>query len=495
VIDPAHFWMPDRRGSFGDEAADLSALAGRKLDDEQRLAVDAILSFGAGGKWTSLESVMIEARQNGKTGGVMLPVVLWDLWMLEPDRIVWTAHLFKTARDSFLDVVTCIEMAPELSRRVKKVLSAPGTESVELHSGATLEFLARSQGGGRGLGGKRVIMDEALILNASSMGALMPTLSARPNPHIDYGSSAAKASSSQLHSLVRRGRKGGDPSLVYVEYCAPGSWEDPGCEGGSKCPHVVDTPGCALDDETRWPKANHSIGNRITYDYVRAERRALPPEEFGRERLGWHDEEADLANPMTLAMWSPLADARSQAQDPVAFAVSMAKDRTWGAIAAAGKRSDGRRHWVIIDYNPGTKWIVPRMRDLIAKWRPCAFGLDPSGPEGSLVKEIEEAELTTKCACHGEQGAQLPNSREVTQACGAVFDAVVNNGARHLDQPHLNLAVAQAAVRPSGDAGAWAWSASRSPVDISPLRAMTIADYLFAEHGHEPEYDVLDSIH
>jgi hypothetical protein len=58
-----------------------------------------------GGKWVALEEAIIESRQNGKTTNVVLPVVLFDLFMLPPDRIVWTAHLFKTARDAFDDFV------------------------------------------------------------------------------------------------------------------------------------------------------------------------------------------------------------------------------------------------------------------------------------------------------------------------------------------------------------------------------------------------------
>jgi hypothetical protein len=56
-----------------------------------------------GGRWAALETCRIEPRQNGKTGGELLPVVLFDLFLMPPDKIVWTAHLFRTARDAFND--------------------------------------------------------------------------------------------------------------------------------------------------------------------------------------------------------------------------------------------------------------------------------------------------------------------------------------------------------------------------------------------------------
>jgi hypothetical protein len=79
-VQPAHLWIPPRLGSYGDEAVDLARLAGRELDAEQEVAVDAMLSYGPGGRWAAFESAIIEARQNGKTGGVLLPVVLFDLF-------------------------------------------------------------------------------------------------------------------------------------------------------------------------------------------------------------------------------------------------------------------------------------------------------------------------------------------------------------------------------------------------------------------------------
>jgi len=323
LVDPAFLSIPPRRGSYGDEACDLTEKAGRVLDDEQRLAVDAMLSYGPGGRWVALESAILEARQNGKTGGIILPCVLFDMFLMPPDRIVWTAHIFRTARDAFNDILGLIEGCADLSRRVKKVSASHGEEFIELHKpktsskansttrGAKLEFLARSKGGGRGLGGKRIVMDEALFLAAEAMGALMPTLAARSmlgDPHIMYGSSAGVLGSDHLRTIRNRGRAGNDPSLIYAEWCAPGSWDNPGCDLGPECPHTAETDGCALDDETLWPRANHALGRRISYDYVRAERRALPPEEFGRERLGWFTEPAGVDIENLLARWSECVD-------------------------------------------------------------------------------------------------------------------------------------------------------------------------------------------
>lgn len=480
MIDPAHLWVPPRVGSYGDEAVDLAKLAGLDLDEEQRLAVDAMLSFGPGGAWVALESAIVEGRQNGKSVRVLLPVTLWDLFMLEPDRIVWTAHLFKTARDAFDAFCVCVDTAPELSRRVKNIAHGKGEEAIELHNGGTLEFLARSSGGGRGLGGKRVVFDEALILAATTLGALIPTLSARPNPHISYGSSAGKVNSDHLHSLKERGRRGGDPSLIWVEWCASGSWDEPSCER-EKCPHLYGVPGCTLDDEARWPQANHALGRgRITYTFVRAERRTLPVREFGRERLGWHETPVSAAGVLPEALWNPgRLDPNSSAVGRVGIGLDASPDLLSAAVAMTGTRADGKRHWQVLKYDAGTSWVAPYLQGLrnpaesefeeLRDIEPLDFGpvaIDPSSPAGALITDLAEAGFEV----------EEVNGRSLVQAWGSFKKDVDDDNGRHIGQPELDQAIRDARNAPSGDVERF--SRKKSSGDICPLVAVTLSDHM-----------------
>lgn len=479
MIEPAHLWIPPRVGSYGDEAVDLAARAGRVLDEEQRLGVDALLSYGPGGRWLTLESAIVEARQNGKTAGVLLPVVLFDLFLMDdPDRIVWTAHLFRTSRDAFDDFCACIDTAPELSRRVKNISYGHGEEAIELHDGAKLEFLARSSGGGRGLGGKRIVFDEALFLGASAIGSLMPVLSARPDPQINYGSSAAKASSEHLHRLIKRGRKGGDRSLVWVEYCAPGGWDKPGCEDGRDCGHLPETPGCALDDESLWPRANHTIGRRITYDYVRSERRAMPPFEFGRERLGWHEIASDAGGTIDAADWKAMGDALSKRAGDVALAVDVAPDRSYAAIAVYGQREDAFGHLQLMDFRPGTQWIVPRLVELRGVLEPIAVGIG-RGTFASLEQELQRAGFAppedVDAPLRGELA--VASGLDMAAACGQLLDAVRQRSLKHIEQDQLTTSVLGGRTRETG--GSVSWSRKDAEVELAPLVAATLARWAF----------------
>lgn len=497
MISPAHLWIPPRSGSYGDEATDLAEMAGRVLDDEQKLAVDALLSYGPGGRWVALESGIVEARQNGKTSGVLLPVTLFDLFLLPPDRIVWTAHVFRTARDAFEDFCICIETAPELSRRVKQIFYGNGEESIELHNGAKLEFLARSKRGGRGLGGKRVVMDEALFIAAADMGALMPVLSARPDPQINYGSSAALSTSDHLQRLKDRGRAGDDPFLIWVEYCASGGWLEPPCEQGTRCPHSAGTPGCALDDEDRWLQANHTLGKRITIEYVRAERRALPATEFGRERLGWHEIPVAGSGAIDIGQWAKLLDGTSKRQGDITLAVDIAPQRDYAAIGLYGPRADGLGHWQLVDYRPGTEWLVDRIVELRAGLDPIAIALGRA-TAASLEVELEKHDIHRPVKPDEPVRGDLAvlTAAEMTAATGQALDVVRQAAVRHIGQQPLDAAVAGAKTRETGDSVAW--SRKDADADISPLVSVSLARWAYEARAHlvvAAQYDVLDSVY
>jgi hypothetical protein len=485
VIEPAHLWIPPRVGSHGDEAIDLARLAGLDPDEEQCAAIDAMASFGPEGRWLTKESAIIEARQNGKTTNVMEPVVIYDLWLGEPDRICWTAHLFRTSRATFTNFCRYIEAAAVLSRRVKKISYSHGEEFIELHPrkekpgepGALLEFMARERGGGRGLGGKRVVFDEALILSSDAMDALMPTLSARKNSQLMYGSSAAKKTSTHLHKLIKRGRKGGDRSLIWVEYCVPGSWEDPGCPLGNRCMHLPGTDGCRLDDESQWPLGNHAVhysrGNRVTMDNIRDERATLSPVGFGRERLGWHEIPLDAEGLISEVLWQDRRDTESAAVGPVGVAVDVSPDQRSAAISMTGVRKDGKRHWQVLRHDTGVGWVAPHLeelRDGVAGVDPLEFGafvgLDPSGPAGALTEPLKAGGFEVVAV----------SGRELVQAWGAFHGDVIEDRGRHIDQHTLNQAIRDAATSPSGDVERF--SRKKSSGDICPLVSVVVSDHI-----------------
>jgi hypothetical protein len=204
------------------------------------------------------------------------------------------------------------------------------------------------------------------------------------------------------------------------------------------------------------------LGFRVSEEFIdTTERAILDDESFARERLGiWHEDESSSI--IDRDQWVALADPKSQALDPVAFAVETNWERSWSTVAMGGWRQDGRLHGEVVEHRRGTGWVVPRMVEL-KKHRPHRVTLDPGGPAGALLVPLNEAGVEVDPV----------STRELVQACGALVDDVANGGFRHLDQPELNAAVFAATTRTVGDA--WAWQRRSTQVDVSPLVAVTLA--------------------
>jgi hypothetical protein len=99
------------------------------------------------------------------------------------------------------------------------------------------------------------------------MSALLPTLSARPDPQVWYTSTAGNLDSVQLGRVRERGLSGSDPSLAFMEWS---SGED-----------IPDD----MADPALWARANPGLGIRISPDHIARELPALGTEAFARERL------------------------------------------------------------------------------------------------------------------------------------------------------------------------------------------------------------------
>lgn len=477
-LDVAHLYIPDgARGNYGDEVADVADMIGRPLDPSQRLAVDALTSYGAGGRWLALEGLIKEPRQNGKTGGIITPIVLADLFLWPADRIAWSAHLFKTCREAFADHKLLIDGVPEFRRRVKKITEANGEESIELVTGARLDYLARSKGGGRGLGGKRTVIDEALFFTGEQAGALLPILAAREDPQITYGSSGCKVESSALRALTRRGRGGGDPSIILVEFKAPGGWDTPGCDLGTNCTHVIGSRGCALDDPARWLAANPAMRfNRITIEFMLAMRRTLTPLEFGREFLGWDEDgpEDGVRHPITVAGWAETEGPPAAAMDRPRFFVTVGVQ---GDACIAVAYGGDRPHVELADHRTGAAWLPERLRELDERWPGALFGAGAAGP----VKGMAEAGLPV--------AVEFVTAVDMAQACRHHEALHRERRYTHARDGQLDASLAGAVAKPVGD-GLWKWDWKTS-THLAPIAAITGALWLHETHR---DYDPLDSV-
>jgi hypothetical protein len=449
---------PPYRSSAGREAVELAATAGLILDPWQQDVLVASLGEGRGGLWTAPDVGLVVPRQNGK-GSVLEARELAGLFLFG-ESILHTSHEFKTSMDHFRRLERLIRNTPDLHRKVEAYPRAPGTEGIVLRDGRALRFMARTKGSGRGFPADMVVIDEAFAATDEQLAALMPTMSSKPNPQTWYTSSPPLdgISGAPLYAMRARG-EAGDGDLAWFDWGADIN-VDP-------------------DDREQWWATNPAMGYRLSEKGMALMRGKLSGEDFARECLGvWPRNKAEQWLVVPKADWETAVDERSVPVDPVSFAVTVSTDRQWTSIGCAGARADGLRHVELMDRRPGTAWVIPRLVELVARWRPCAVVIDAGSPAGSLVADAETAGLVlTK-----------PVVRDVVAAAGAFYDGLCGKRSadpdtgelgpdprviRHRGQAELATAVAGAVKRPLGTA--WAWDQMASSVDITPLLAVSNA--------------------
>jgi hypothetical protein len=489
---PEHLWVPEGAvGSLVAEVRDVMKLAGRPLDASQLRAVEALTAVDKNGDWIALEAALLQPRQNGKTSGIITGIALTDALTGPPDRIAWTAHRLMTVRDSFSDMKRLIAGSDDLGSYVSKISKSHDSEGVEFKSGSLIQYMARTEVAARGLGGKRVIIDEALVFTAGQAGALLPILAARENAQISYASSAAKVDSTHLHDLIVRGRAykdgTGDPTLVFAEWKSPGSWVGAKC-GTEKCDHSVGSIECVLDQEWRWIEANPAVTHgRINIAFLRSMRRALKPREFAREHMGWDEAPEQTDKKITLAQWEARIDVDSATTGKYALALDVSPGGRFSSIASAGKREDGDVHLALIEHAPGTSWVIDRLVQIKNKRRPVALMIDAMSPAASLVPGLIKRGFHKYGPDSLDGLLRITASAELGQAC-ASFESAVKGDAPtswHRGDPIVSDAVDGAVSRPIGD-GLWAWGRRKSEVsdvEIDPLVAMTLAHWGYVSYG------------
>lgn len=501
LICPNHATGPDWVYTDGPAVAELCAAAGYAPDPQQQLGLDVIFAVDSHDMPTSFSFCVICARQNLKTGLFKQAAIGWMFLTME-DRVVWSAHEMSTTRDAHADLALLITECKDLSKYLPAggnngIYGANGQERIEFADGRTLKFKARTISGSRGLTGDKTILDEAFALKPSHVGALLPTMTARPKGQVIYGSSACKADSEVLFDVRDRGRAGSSPRMTYLEWLAKmeecrildhsGRWvENPFCQH-PKDAFFRDDIDCALDREHIIREANPTISTgRITVQTIRDMRQELPVGEYLRECLGQHDEteaavESGVFGP---GVWEACAGKPLEpVQVPAALGLAVSVGRDWASLAPAATvevlvdpsdpESEPEEKIFVAagDRAEGVGWLVPRLKEIQTKYPELVIIADEGGPVKDLRKDFEDNDIAIEWI----------GLDEVAEACSRFFDKVVQRRLLHPNSPELDDAVAGAEWRPVSDRQVW--GRRKSARDVSMLEAGTLAVHGAEKYG------------
>lgn len=450
---------PRAKWTDGDDACFLASSYGLTPDPWQCGVVNGWMQRKADGRWASSTWGLAVPRQNGKNG--CLEVVELYLMVVLGLKILHTAHEVKTARKAFLRLCSFFEnkrQHPELADMVKDIRRTNGQEAIFLTNGASIEFIARSKGSGRGFTVDVLVCDEAQEMSDDALEALTPTISAAPSGDpitIFTGTPPSPSMNGEVWTRVRKSAvKRTDRRIAFYEWSIP----------TTKSTVELDA---YLNDEKAWADTNPALGYRLNIATIRTERKRFSDAGFARERLGMWLSEAGTFTVVPRDTWTALAVEADQVPDapPSAFSVDMSHARLV-SIGVCVKDGDFFHvELAELDYASDTLLIVDWLVKRAGRRIPVA--IDAQSPAASLVPALRARKVKVI----------VTNALDMSKACGAFYDDVKRGRLTHFNQEQLNEALEGAKKRKIGMAGGWGWDRADEDADVSPLVAVTLARF------------------
>lgn len=424
---------------------DTCAELGLKFDVWQDGAGRLIVAKRSDGQYASDTVVISIPRQVGKT--YLVGAIVFALCIIFPGlTVVWTAHRFKTAKETFLSMEG-MARRKKVAPHVADVYRGAGDQAVLFTNGSRVLFGARERGFGRGFADVGVlVLDEAQILTESAMEDMTPATNVATNPLIILtGTPPRPKDPGEVFTLMRQEALDGESEgSLYIEFSA-----DPDADPA---------------DRSQWRKANPSFPRRTPERSILRMKKNLGEASFRREALGIWDEFSAHKRVVTAQRWSGLVDAGPEdGARPDALAVDASHGRQF-SVAACWKGDEGAHAeevWKGGDEDEVGRWLLDRTS------RRMPIVVDHYSPAASLVPKLRAAGRTVK----------VTSGPDMAKACGLWMGEVEAGRLTHAGQQSVNDALEGARKRSVGSAGGWGWDRRDETAEIHPLVAHTLARF------------------
>lgn len=341
-----------------------------------------------GGTWAAKSCGLSVPRQNGKSLGVLEARMNYGALALG-EQIIYTAHLQKTATETFEDMRAFFEH-PKMRKYVKEIKTALGREQIILRNPRSkdpdamwgrIKFLARTRNGGRGQHGDLLVFDEAQELTDEQQGSFLPAISASANPQTIYaGTPPDENADGTVFRRIRADALGGQKkSIAWSEWS-------------------VDDIG-NIADRARWYATNPSLGITLQETTVEGEFDQMVPDKFARERLGWWSsaEAKEAEHVISAKAWEACKTDNPPADGLMACGVKFAADGASVSLAVALKPQEGLPYVEVVSVrsvSEGVSWLASWLAKRQAKI--AAVAIDGRVGASALTTRLAEVGFPAK---------------------------------------------------------------------------------------------------
>lgn len=424
----------------------------------QEYVLTDLLKIDKAGKWRRKTSLLLVARQNGKTHLARIRI-LAGLFVFGEMNIVAMSSNRGMALDTFRKVVDVIEDNPHLMAQVKQIRVANGQESVELLSGARYEIVAATRDGSRGKTADLLYIDELREIDEDSWTAARPIVRARPNSQIFMTSNAGDAFSTVLNDLRSRALSYPPPTLGFWEYSADDF--------------------AKINDRDAWYQANPALGYLIDEATIEEAIATSSVEASRTETLcQWV---SALKSPWPYRAFEDLTvqDLKIEPGRATIFGMDISVNKKMASLVAGQIQDDGKLAvGVIAQFESQVAIDELKMAIEVNEW---AMKYKPRLICFDKYSSMSVAERLSQSG----HKIQDMSGTVFYQACSDLYDAIVNARIVHIGQASLVDSMNNCAAKET-DAG-WRIVRRKSAGDVSAAISLAMVVHQLLKPQSKPQ--------
>ena len=442
---PSERIAPSYVSSDGLDACKIGKAGRITLDEWQADVLCDWMGRAPSGRWLASTCGGSVPRQNGKS--LLVQIRAEAGMLLFNEQVIYTAHLQKTATETFEEMRDFFEM-PALKRYVAEIKTAIGREQIILKSGARVKFLARTRNGGRGQHGDLLIFDEAQELDTNAQASFLPAISASLNPQTIYVGTPPDptVTATVFRDIRQKALDVKTKKTCWFEFSVP---------------EIGD-----VTDRERWAATNPALGRRILESTIEGECEQMDPDTFARERLGWwspvETNAADKA--IDAEAWRACMSDDMKPDGKTAYGVKFSADGSEVCLCGAVIPTDGPSRISIIERAStahGTRWLSDWLNQRYKK-ASCVV-IDGKNGVDLLIDRISDV-------WRMKNSIVRPSAKDVVAAASMLVDSVNEQTLTwYKEQPALSDSALAAIRRPI--AGGWGFGGDNS----TPIEAASLA--------------------
>jgi hypothetical protein len=383
-------------------------------------------------------------RQSGKTF-LVTPIIVDELLSIPMGYGTYTAQTRIAATNRLTDIAHRLiahNIDPEL-----RFTRGVGNEKITFSNGARLEVQSPKAVSAHGESIDIAVIDEAWKVPREVMAGIVPAMVARPRAQLWIISTQGDESSGLLNDLCDKGREDPQGPMGYFEWSMP--------------------EGADIYNPAEWPLWMPALGITTSTEAIEAAKSVLSLPEF-RRAFGNRAIVEDNAAAIPGSWWAWGQTTEEVPPVGLSLAVDVNRSPPGWSIAAAWSTENGF-HTDLVEHGIGLELspIPARVRDLTTRFRPVELCIDPLGPAGALVPDLQAI----------AQDFAIPlrtfNGRERAAADVWLFELLRDERLTH--SPMLALDSAADAARAAEKGGSWFFDRHTSYADLSPLLAASMA--------------------